>query len=88
MFYVSIASSPQLVRNIILESIYANKFAHHEFKANHYISKYLESGLLCLEVTVKSNVIHSDFVRDYTSNLVEKINQLFIENGISVPFRA
>lgn len=87
-FYVSIDSSPQLVRNIILDSIYANKFAHHEIKPTIIFQNTWRADYLCLEVIVKSNVIHSDFARDYNSNLVEKINQLFIENGITVPFRA
>lgn len=86
-FYVAVSSNTNLIREIILATLQRNRFVHHEVPPTITFNSIWKADLLCIEVTVKSNIIHANFEREYSSNLVEKVHEKLLKNKILIPFK-
>jgi len=81
-FYVAFSSNTNLVREIILNALHSNRFVHHKEPPTITFSCVWKADILCVEVTVKSNVINANFERAYSSSIVETVNERLVKNGL------
>lgn len=85
LFYVDAKANTKLVRELILQAIHLNNFAHHEIQPIITFKNVWKADMLCIEVVVRSNVVHNDFESRYSSILVETVNKKLHEHNIYIP---
>lgn len=86
-FFVTFPSNTNLIREIILETLHTNRFVHHKEPPTITFNSVWKADLLCIEVTVKSNVINADFERAYSSSIVESVNEKLLKNNVLIPLK-
>ncbi len=86
-FYVALDADIKKVKSLIHEVVVTSRFAYLKKNVGFVLEEVALADRLAIKVSVKAYVLDTKYEKAFQSDIVERVSELFVKEGIPRPMR-